>query len=145
MRIRQTTESDEGIISLSSLIDVMFILLIFFMATTTFKREERDLKVRLPESSAKKSLSAASKLMVINVRSADRTEGDPLYLVSQKKMSLAQLRQTIAREARENSEQKVLIRGDRRAFHGDVAAAVTACYEAGIKEANIAYDKKVTG
>ncbi len=145
MRIRQTTESDEGIISLSSLIDVMFILLIFFMATTSFKQEELDLMVRLPESAANKSLSAATKLIVINVRAADRPEGDPLYLVSNKRMTLQQLRAAVSQAVRESPGQKVLIRGDQRSFHGDVAAAVTACAEVGIKEANIGYDKKLSG
>ena len=145
MRIRQNTEADEGIISLASLIDVMFILLIFFMATTSFKQEELDLMVKLPQSSARKTLSAATKLIVINVRSADRPKDDPLYLVSSNRMTLEQLRVTVAKAVREDPNQKVLLRGDRRAWHGDVAAAVSVCVEVGIKEANIGYDKKITG
>jgi len=145
MRIQRTADEGEAIINISSLVDVMFILLIFFLATTTFKQEELDLQVNLPQSAADKSLSAATKLIVINIRAADRPEGEPLYMVSSKQMTIEQLRDTVAEAVRGDPEQKILVRGDRRAFHGDVAAAVTACSEAGIKDVNIGYDKKPTG
>jgi len=83
MRIPRDDESGGTIINISSLIDVLFILIIFFMATTTFKEEEMDLAVNLPDSSAPRSISAAAKIVIINVRSAQgRKEGDPIYLVS---------------------------------------------------------------
>ncbi len=143
MRIRREEEPEGAIINISSLLDVMFILIIFFMATTEFTREEIDREVELPDSSGPRSLSAATKLIVINVRSAEgRQEGDPLYIVANRPMTLAQLQETVAAAARENVNQKVLLRGDRMAFHGQVAAAVTACYDAGIRKANIAYERR---
>ena len=145
MRIQRTADEGDAIINISSLVDVMFILLIFFLATTTFKQEELDLQVNLPQSAADRSLSAASKLIIINIRAADRPENEPLYLVSNKRMTIDQLRATVAEAVRGDPEQKILVRGDRRAFHGDVAAAVTACSEAGIKDVNIGYDKKPSG
>ena len=145
MRIPRTLEGDEGLINIPSLLDVILILLIFFMATTTFKQEELDINVNLPESSANKSLSAATRLIIINIRAADRPKGDPLYLVSSKRMTLQQLRVEVAKAVQMDPEQKVLVRGDRRALHGDVAAAVTACSEVGVKDVNIGYDRKPTG
>ena len=143
MRIPREDESGGTIINISSLIDVLFILIIFFMATTTFKEEELDMAVNLPDSSAPRSLSAASKLIIINVRSAQgRKEGDPLYLVSNEPMTLKQLRDTVTAEVKANVNQKILVRGDELAFHGEVAAAVAACREAGIQEVNIGYDYK---
>ncbi|MFH1730485.1 MAG: biopolymer transporter ExbD [Planctomycetota bacterium] len=141
MRIRREEDSGAAVINISSLLDVMFILIIFFIATTTFKEEELDIEVSLPDSSAPRSLSSATKLVVINVRSAEgRKEGDPLYLVSNQPMTLEQLRDTVRVAVEENVNQKVLIRGDELAFHGEVAAAVSACSEAGVQEVNIGYD-----
>lgn len=145
MKIPRTQDSEEGLINIPSLLDVILILLIFFMATTTFKQEELDLKVQLPQSAADKSLSAAAKLIIINIRAANRPKDDPLYLVSSKRMTLEQLRATVTEAVRRDPDQKILLRGDRRALHGDVAAAVTACSEAGIRDVNIGYDKKPTG
>ncbi len=143
MKIPREDDSGGTIINISSLIDVLYILIIFFMATTTFKEEEMDLAVNLPDSSAPRSLSAAAKIVIINVRSAKgRKEGDPIYLVSNEPMTLTQLRDTVAAEVKANVNQKVLVRGDELAFHGEVAAAVAACREAGIQEVNIGYDYK---
>ncbi|MCP4374806.1 MAG: biopolymer transporter ExbD [bacterium] len=141
MRFRREQDSGESIINLESLLDVVFILLIFFMATTTFKDEERDAKVKLPSAQTKRtSLSSASKLIVINVRGEDRDKEDALYVVSGRRVNLLELRKIVTDGVNRNQDQKVLIRGDKLALHGNVAKAVAACYDAGIVEANIAYD-----
>jgi biopolymer transport protein ExbD len=143
MRIQREGQSSGAVINISSLLDVLFILIIFFMATTTFKEEELDIAVSLPDSSAPRSLSAAAKVVIINVRSAQgRKESDPLYLVSNQPMTLKLLLETVRAEVKANVNQKVLIRADELAFHGEVAAAVSACREAGIQEVNIGYDYK---
>jgi biopolymer transport protein ExbD len=141
MRFRREQGSGEGIINLESLLDVMFILLIFFMATTTFKEEEFDMMVNLPDAQNKRTaLSSASKLIVINVRGEDRNKEDALYVISGRKVNLLQLRKIVADGVSTNKNQKVLIRGDKLALHGNVANAVAACRDGGVVKANIGYD-----
>jgi len=141
MRFRRTEDANEGIINLESLLDVMFILLIFFMATTTFKEEEYDIMVNLPDTSKKRAaLSSATKLIVVNVRSADRKKEDPLFVVSGRRVDLRQLRKIIADGVKDNANQKVLIRGDKYALHGNVANAVAVCRDGGVVKTNIGYD-----
>ena len=48
---RNSSSSDGEIINISSMLDVMFILIIFFLVTTTFKEEEIDHMVNLPVDS----------------------------------------------------------------------------------------------
>ena len=43
-------KEDETLINLTPLIDVVFLLLIFFMVSTTFSKESQ-LRIKLPESS----------------------------------------------------------------------------------------------
>jgi biopolymer transport protein ExbD len=133
MRIRRTTESSADLINVSSLIDVMFILIIFFMATTTFRQEERDIEVNLPETAENMTLSSAPKVLVINVRQ------DGAYLYADKLTTLDNLRDLLASDVEANPDHKVLIRGDHKALHGHVAAAVATCRQAGVYEANIGY------
>ena len=141
MRFRPDQETGEGIINLESLLDVMFILLIFFMATTTFKQEEIDMKVNLPQTNTKRTaLSSATKLIVINVRGEDRNKEEALYVVSNKRINLLQLRKFVADGVTKNKNQKVLIRGDKLALHVNVANAVAACRDGGVAEAHIGYD-----
>ena len=138
MRLRRTTETESGIINITPLVDVIFILLIFFMATTTFKEQEFDELINLPDASKKRAaLSTAMKLIVVNVRSAERKRGVPLYVVAGQPINLLQLRDIVAEGVKNNADQKVLIRGDNRALWGDGARALAACRAAGVTKANV--------
>ena len=58
MRFKIESASDgSGMINISSMIDVMFILIIFFLVTTTFKEEEIDHLVNLPTDKRNQSLT----------------------------------------------------------------------------------------
>ena len=146
MRLSRTTETPGGIINITPLLDVMFILLIFFMATTTFKEEEFDIMVNLPDASKKRvALSSASKLIVVNVRGAvDRNPEDPLYVIAGQRVNLLQMRDIVADGVKNNVNQKVLIRGDNHAFWGDGARALATCRAAGVIEANVGFDYNPT-
>ena len=134
MRIRRAEEPPSELINLTSLIDVMFILIIFFLATTTFYQEERDVKVNLPDASDGQTLSSETSVLVVNVRE------DGSYLLGTQTMTLPAMQQALVQRVKEKPEQKVLVRGDERSLHGHVAAAVLTCKRAGIQEANIGYD-----
>lgn len=137
MRIKRNNGDDTPILNISSLLDVMFILLIFFLATSTLAREEHDLKVNLPVHKQTGSLSAASKTMVINVRK------NGYYYMQNSVKTLEQVQACLLDAVAQNENQRVLIRGDREALHGHVAAAVGACRDAGIREANIGYQDRI--
>jgi biopolymer transport protein ExbD len=141
MRFRPTEEAAEGIINLESLLDVVFILLIFFMATTTFKEEEFYEEINLPDTNKKRTaLSSETEMIVVNVRGEDRAEADALFVVSNKRINIPQLRKIVADRVARDKNQKVLIRGDNKALHRNVASAVAACRDGGIAKANVGYD-----
>ncbi len=133
MRIARAPEDSSELINISSLLDVMFILIIFFMATTTFRQEERDIAVTLPETASGQTLSAAPKVVVINVRK------DGTYLFGDVPASIRTIQEKVAESLQKDPEQKVLVRGDVEALHGNVSRAVEACTRAGVREANIGY------
>lgn len=133
MKIERSSESSTSIINISSLVDIMFILIIFFLATTTFRQEERDATVNLPETAGAETLSSSTDVLVVNVRK----NGD--YLLGSQPLDINKLASQMQAAVEENSQQKVLIRGDKQAMHGNVAAAVLACRRAGVKKANIGY------
>ena len=108
---------------------------------TTFREEEHDILINLPDVSKRgTALSTAMKLIVVNVRSADRNEEDPLYVVGGQGVNLLQLREIVAAGVKNNADQKVLIRGDNHAFWGDGARALAACRAAGVTKANVGFD-----
>ena len=56
-----------GTLTLTPLIDVVFLLLIFFLVATRFAQEDRELDVMLPAASEAKPLTVQPKEMFINV------------------------------------------------------------------------------
>ena len=133
MRIRKPQEGEAAVINMSSLLDVMFILIIFFLATTTFQQDERDIKVNLPESAEGQALSSAAKVIVINVRA------DGTYVMASQEITVEAMQTALFNALQADPQQKVLIRGDRQALHGHVAIAVSLCKRAGVHEANLGY------
>jgi len=132
MRIKYEENSDDGgVINISSLLDIMFILIIFFLVTMSFKEEEHDIRVNLPETDT--TLSSSIKAVIINVRK------DGSYYIGSKRVTLENVQAELIRVLKMNPSQKVLIRGDRNALHGQVAAAIAACKRSGIRDANIGY------
>ncbi len=133
MKIPRDEQGSGELVNVSSLLDVMFILIIFFLATTTFQQQERDVAVSLPDAAAGEAVSEAPAVMVINVRA------DGSYVMASQEMGIEEVAATVAEAHAADPQQKVLIRGDRNALHGHVAAAVLACRNAGIVEADLGY------
>lgn len=130
MRLDPPRESDEGL-NLTPLIDVVFLLLVFFLAATTFAKDEVEMDLVLPEAQ-----SGAPKqeghLMVINVASDGR------LTVDGREVTLEALRQKLRAAASRNKDQEVLIRGDTRVQFGLVAQALDACLVARLTRVAVA-------
>lgn len=133
MRFRkQSTEGGE-VINLSSMIDVLFILIIFFLVTTTFKEEEIDHLVNLPTDQRNQSLTQTKgNLAKINIRE------NGSFIVMGTQMTEEQLAQWLAGEAKRKPDLKVLIRCDENARHLFLANVISICRHSGVPRANIA-------
>ena len=136
MRIRRPNEEGSEIINISSLLDVMFILIIFFLVTTTYKDLETDHRVSLPEETEGKPLGETEPVIVINIRKSGA------YLMLGKQVTVEEMTTLIKDMVGQYPGRKVLIRADQEALHGYVARAVATCRHSGITEANIGYDWK---
>src|SRR5437763_7125418 len=106
MRLPQT-EVELGVPNMMPLIDVVFLLLIFFLIASRFEREERQLPVVLPEVVEAQPLALTQEFVVNITR-----EGK--YVVAQQEYNERQLAGLLAQSHRNNPQQSVLIRGDGR-------------------------------
>ena len=104
MKLPKETDDFKGP-DLTPVIDVVFLLLIFFLLATRYDQEEKELAVVLPEVTQAQPLSMTPEL-VINVMK------DGKYRVVQQEMNESQLRQIIQETHRNNPHQSALIRGD---------------------------------
>ena len=133
MRIRSRDSEQGEIINISSMIDVMFILIIFFLVTTTFKEEEVDHLVKHPVESRNQSLTqTAGNLIKVNIRD------NGAYVVMGQAVTEEKLTEWMKEEREKKPEIKVLVRCDKESKHLYLANVMSICRFVGVPEANIA-------
>ena len=114
MNFRQTAASRRNppVINMTPLIDVVFILLIFFLLTTTF-RNAAGLNVNLPSATTSEAHSAKTQMMLTINR-----EGE-LFLQNQKldqEQAIAQLKKL----TKSQPESLIILQADEEVPHGKV-------------------------
>jgi biopolymer transport protein ExbD len=126
MHIDDEEVVDEMALNLTPLIDVVFLLLIFFMVATTFLDPEREISIELPEASTASEQVDTPNEIVINVLrdGSLNLNGGPV--------DRAGLDSALARAARSDPATPVTIRGDRLVHHEDVVGVMDACGAAGL-------------
>lgn len=120
--------SEAPAIDLTPIIDMVFLLLIFFLVATTFHQTEREMKIALPVADASLPMSTLLRELVVNV---DR---DGRIVLNGRTVSAEEMRSTIAQAVTANPEQKVTVRGDREATYAHIVSALDICKSAGIQE-----------
>jgi len=115
-------------IPMTPLIDVVFLLLVFFLVATTLSEEERQLSVQLPAASEAQPLTAKPRELVVNVDAAGQ------YYVSGEQLTLKRLEDVLALASASNpGRTSVIIRADRRCMWEFVVAVMNACNKARIR------------
>lgn len=109
-------------LSLTPLIDVVFLLLIFFLVATQFVDDERILDIQLPKASEAVPLFAEPQELVVNIQS------DGVYFLLGKICSLSEVEETLTQTWGNNpTGASVIIRSDRRAPFGTVVSVANLC------------------
>lgn len=133
MKLRSRSK-DEPEINLTSLIDVVLLLLVFFMVSTSFVREA-DISLRLPEASAESPISAAAETLQITITESGAYLVNERPLVNNERRTL---RAAIERLTGDNRDMPVFIRADAQATHQAVVTALDVAGQLGFVEINIA-------
>ena len=123
---------DEPEVNLTSLIDVVFLLLIFFMVSTSFTKES-ELKVNLPEALTEVPASLDTSLEIV-------VTVDGKYFVNQKELinsDPSTLRDALESEVGEDRGMPVTIRADGKATHQSVVNAMDVAGRLGFANLNI--------
>src|SRR6516165_4064977 len=93
-------------IQLAPLVDVLLLLLIFFLLTWNAARNENELDVKVPKASAATEKSAPIGDVVVNVKA------DGNVVVNRRTLSEPELTELLKSLVQLNSEQAVVIRGE---------------------------------
>jgi biopolymer transport protein ExbD len=133
MRIREHRVDDQPEISLVPLIDVILVMIIFFVATTTFDARSV-LKLELPRATGAPVEDRPAPLSLL-------VNAEGRYFVEDREAlrpDLESLKSTLLEVAGDERERPVLLRADARTPHQAVVTALEALGQLGFTKVSIA-------
>lgn len=119
-------------LSMTPMIDVVFLLLIFFMVTTSFNRET-ELKISLPEANGSEVTDKKSLRLIIDAKG--------LFYVNQKQLvnqKLSTLKAALRQAAGDTRNQPFVIHADGKSPHQSVISALDVAGDLGFKHITFA-------
>lgn len=131
MEFRRQVRTEEGI-NLTPLIDVVFLLLIFFMVSTTFTNETH-LAVDLPEASVEASTVSSTGIDIVISSAGDYAINGQSVINKQAKTLRAALEQTAAGDFK----QRLTITADANTPHQAVVRAMDVAGQLGFAQLDI--------
>lgn len=135
MNLRKHAPLQHPGIQLAPLVDVLLLLLIFFLMTWNAARNENELDVKVPKAAAAKEKSAPIGDVVVNVKA----DGD--VVVNRRTLSAAELSEMLKGLVQLYPDQAVVIRGDEVGAYKNVIAVLNICSEAGVTNIGFATAK----
>jgi len=133
----KTTQDEQPVLNLTPMIDVVFLLIIFFMVGTKFAEEERNLELKLPAVGQAGMSTVTPHKKVIHVFRDGSISLDGQLTTVPELVDLLRLEQSQSRLA------GVTVRGDAEGSFQNVASVLAACRTAGIED--MALSVKVDG
>ncbi len=127
--IRSGEAEHRGVtVEMTPLIDMVFLLLVFFLVATTFHQTEREMQIALPEAAFTGPISTALREIIINV------DADGSIIVSGRTIEPDDLRAIVEQAVEANPDQKVTLRGDRDTAYANIIRVLDICKGAGVQE-----------
>ncbi len=124
---------------LAPMLDIVFLLLIFFVVTQKIILTEQDLNVKVPTApSSEDEVTRAIDEIIINVREED---GKLIVTVDGTTFTLDQLRQRLRKIVSNNEDVPVRIRGDAKTSWQGIADVIAACTDVGVY--NISFSSRL--
>ena len=129
----RTDSLEEPQLNLTPMIDIVFLLIIFFMVGTRFSEIEQQYDIELPTASTVTPMTSRPDAIVLNVA---RTG---VVTVSGTKVTLTELQQRLETARKAYAEQAVLIRGDGEGMYQSIVDVMDICHKAQIHRFSLAF------
>jgi biopolymer transport protein ExbD len=131
MRRRRNRAKSESEVNLTPMLDVVFIMLIFFIVTASFVKES-GIDITRPGASTAVRMEKGNILIAI-------TANDQIWM-NRRQVDRRALRANIERAHAENPQGSVVIQADVAAKTGLLVEVMDAARSAGVKEVSLAAD-----
>ena len=131
MNFRSRTAPQHPGIQLAPLVDVLLLLLIFFLLTWNAARNENELDIKIPKASTATEKTAPIGDVIVNVKS------DGSVVVNRRGLSGPDLQSLLKNLVQLNADQAVEIRGDEAGEYKNIVNVLDICSQAGVT--NVAF------
>ena len=136
MKIRRAKE-DKLEIGMSSLIDCVFLLLIFFLVTTIAKKENRDIDIELPVSTSSLDVPPDNDTMVIGVNK------EKMLFYNGRPVTISELHQILLELSEESSDRRIRVDCDKAVAFSRVVEILDLCSFRGLRNVAVrTYDEQ---
>ena len=108
---------------LAPMVDVLFILLIFFIVTTSYQALERELSIALPDAEHSTEIEQGGRDILININ----RNGE--FIVNRKPYTLEGLRDLLIRTKNILGSRAILIRADQETLYDHIVKVMDLCAE----------------
>ncbi len=126
MNFRKRAEAEKAAFQLAPMIDIVFLLLIFFIVTWNFARYETELDVKVPTAKEGKENRRAVGEIILNVRA------DGAVVLNRRVLAEGELVSTLASISSLYPDQAVILRGDQNVNYKHIVEVLDACRAANI-------------
>ena len=131
MRFKRHEDDRGGQFELISMTDIVFLLLIFFMISTTFVDLSSHLDIQLPEAPGGETGQQAQPYLIeMGLQDALLLDGTPIQL--------HEIPEKLAASRAPGRQESVIIRADKRLPYGDVMAVLGLVQQAQIRDIAVA-------
>ncbi|HEY7774994.1 MAG TPA: biopolymer transporter ExbD [Kineobactrum sp.] len=132
-RNTQAAAEEESQIDLTPMLDVVFIMLIFFIVTAVFIKEA-GVEVNRPEASTSELVENVNILIAVNAANE--------IWMDKRRIDIRAVRANIERLHAENPKGAVVIQADNESSTETVVAVIDASREAGVYDVSLSTDEK---
>ncbi len=127
---RQSRQPPRPELNMASMIDVVFLLLIFFMCTSSFQKLENDLPAQMPQ--AGQAQTQETPLEPVRIR-ASRVNNATIFQCGDNACATPAALVQRLKALRALGDAQVIIEGQGDVPFGDMVAALDACYQADLR------------
>ena len=138
MTFRRRHVSRPAALALTSMLDVIFLLLCFFVTASVFSQWESEISIQLPAAATGEQPSRLPGEIIVNLAK------DGTMKVNGRSMSHAELKDNLARVARFYPGQPVIIRADRDTKYESLVALIDSCRAADVWNFSLATENEST-
>ena len=126
MRFRKRSEPAVMAFQIAPMVDILLVLLCFFIMTWSMARKENELDVRVPSANSANESNPVVNQTILNVKA------DGTVVINRKTLTSAELLEKLKSLAELYPDYAIILRGDIKTEYQSIVSVLDICRDAGI-------------